>query len=70
MPMSESSRKQNLLAEIVILVNSLNEQTGLADNPLVYPSKEEAERMTLAELESLKREFRDLSRSLGGLNPR
>jgi hypothetical protein len=63
---SETIRKHNLLAEIIILVQSLNEAGGGASS-LTAPSQDDAEKMTLSELEGMKREFRDLARTLGGV---
>lgn len=66
MPLSDEFRKQTLLAELTILRQALNEQGGGAVT-LPLPSIEEAEQMTLVELETMKRELRDLARTLGGV---
>lgn len=70
MPMSETLRKQNLYAEIIILVRNLNEAGGSGGPSLSYPSQEEVSTMTVQELEAMKRELRDLARSLGGTSNR
>lgn len=69
MPTTDVLRKQFLLAEIIILCQNLNEAGGGATvmNP---PSQKEVDDMTVAELETMKRELRDLSRTLGGVKNR
>jgi hypothetical protein len=62
-------RKQMLFAEIIILGNSLSE-AALGATAIPIPSQEEVDKMTIPELEALKRELRDLSRSLGGARGR
>jgi hypothetical protein len=68
--MSEAARKQTLFAEITIYVNSLNERAGAGGVQLIPPSQEEVDKLTISELEAMKREFRDQVRSLGGLGTR
>ena len=69
MPMSETLRKQNLFAEIAILVTSLNERTT-AGIILQIPSQEEVDKMSMTELEAMKRDYAFIARSLGGISSR
>lgn len=65
----ESVRKQMLASEITILTTQLNEMSGLVD-PLPSLSKADLDGMEIQDLETMKRELRDLSRTLGGARGR
>jgi len=70
MPLSDNTRRQILLAEIEVLIDRLNTGQLSAHGYRLAIPKEEIETMTIEELDGLKRELRDLARSLGGTNPR
>lgn len=62
-PISEAIRKQMLVAEVLILTQELSQK----DSFFNFPSREVVESMTIDEVAAVKRELRDLARSLGGL---
>ena len=69
MTMSVTMQKQMLYAEIIILIKSLNEANG-GMSTMPFPSQEEIDKADVPELESMKRELRDLARTLGGVRGR
>lgn len=64
--MSETIRKQMLVAEVLILQDALASRGTFVG----FPSQEEIQNLDVPALEALKRELRDLSRSLGGVSGR
>lgn len=62
-PMSETIRKQLLVAEVLILAQEVPHE----GNSVNFLSREVVESMTIDEVAAAKRELRDLARSLGRL---
>lgn len=61
---SETIRKQMLVAEVLIMIDKLSQ----SDPSLELPDRESLDGVALKELESIKRELERFCRSLGGVS--